>query len=230
MEQKQPDYGSGFSFLGMLLGYAEKHGWGQIIIGMLLLPIMFLLFRVCYDPSFILEKLQQKQMEEHVIEEIERIENDAEINKLLPDILYSMNADNCWIIQYHNGKSDWMFGSMRFEYPRDGIKSIKQEFCDVHLSWFLIPQYLWENRYFAGTIDDMDKVDPCMAKLLDNFHVQYVACVVLRKGDGPLGVLGVVWNDATKIKMDKERIRARLNNYSGKLEELLIRRKELIKL
>ena len=106
MEQKQPDYGSGFSFLGMILDYAEKHGWGQIIIGMLLLPIMFLLFRVCYDPGFILEQLQQKQMEEHVANEIERIKNDAEINNLLPDILYSMNADNCWIIQYHNGTSD----------------------------------------------------------------------------------------------------------------------------
>ena len=69
-----------------------------------------------------------------------------------------------------------------------------------------------------------------MAKLLEKFKVKYVACIILRKDNEPLGVLGVVWDDIEEVDYDKDTIRARLNNYAGKLEELLTRRNELVKL
>lgn len=230
MENQKPDYNTGFSLLGTILDYAKQHGWLQIFMALIVLPIAFLVIRICYDPGWVLEKVKNYQDEQHVIEQVERIRNDAKINEILPDILYSMNASNTWIIQYHNGRSDWTFGSMRFEFPRDGVVSIKKEFVDVHLSWFLIPQYLWTHRYFIGTIEEMEPIDNCMAKLLEKFKVKYVACIILRKDNEPLGVLGVVWDNIEEVEYDKDTIRARLNNYAGKLEELLTRRNELVKL
>lgn len=211
MKKQQPDLTGGLTNLGTILNYIKEYGVLNIIRAIVLFAIFFLTLKICYDPSFLVETYQTYKEAAHKIETEERERVDREIKILLPGMLYKYHADRVWIIQCHNGISDWRFGSMRFEKCREGISSIKEQYLDFPLSWIDLYYYLKENKTFIGSIEELKSVDATLYERFKHNDVHYIACVLIQDESGqPSGVLGYTWTGETNI-----------HNYENKISEYL---------
>ena len=126
MAKKQPDITSGLTWLGTILQYIKDYGVCSILKALIIMFILSITLRICYNPAFLFDKYSDYMAQKHTQELVNRINDDKKVKDLLPKLLYRSNADRVWIIQYHNGISDWLYGSMRFELCGEGIHSIKE--------------------------------------------------------------------------------------------------------
>lgn len=219
MAKQQPDVNAGLSWLGTILQYIKEYGFFNIIKSLILLMLTVLTLKLCYDPSFLFERYKQWEDAIHTTLTTIRMQNDSNIQVLLPEILNKTEASRVWIIQYHNGTSDWNYGSMRFELCANNVESVKWHYNDFHLSWLTLPGYLKEHRYYINTVDNLKDIDCGLHDMLSRWGVQYVATVEIKTETTSVGVLGCTWE--TVPNLNPQDIRAILNRYSGKLEELL---------
>jgi hypothetical protein len=72
----------------------------------MLVFVMSITIRVCYNPEFIFKKYIEFVREYHTIETSARETHDEAVNRMLPMMLYKYHADRVYIVQYHNGVSD----------------------------------------------------------------------------------------------------------------------------
>lgn len=219
MAKPKPDMDSGLSWLGTILRYIKEYGFFNIIKSCILLVVITLTLKICYDPIFLFEKYNKYMEGIHRENQGNRLANDSIIQKILPNILREMASDRIWIVQYHNGISDWEFGSMRFERCQENIASIKRHYDNFHLSWLELHMYLKEYRYYINTVDSLKEIDCALHDMLLKRNVKFIAVIEIKKGDTPLGVLGATWEYIPNVT--NYELLAILNRYSGRLEELL---------
>lgn len=222
MKKTQPDLTSGLGWLGTILTYIKEYGVLNIIRAIILFIIFFLTLKICYDPSFLFETYKTYKETIHQIETTEREKIDREIKLMLPGMLYKYHADRVWIIQCHNGISDWRFGSMRFEMCKEGVESIKEQYLDFPLSWIDLYYYLKEHKTFIGNVEKLKSVDKTLYDRFLKNDVHYVACILVQDEDGqPSGVLGYTWTDETHIQKYEDKIREYLWEDKGTLKSYL---------
>lgn len=220
MAKSQPDINSSLSWIGTILQYLKEYGGWNILKSIGIMFVLITTLRICYNPSFLFERYKEFSEIQHSKEQACRIKNDDNINKCLPSIMVESRASRVWVIQYHNGVSDWSYGSMRFELTLDSVKSIQNQYDDFHLSWLKLPMYLREHQYFIGTTEELGDVDHIIHdRFLEN-NIAYSACILIRHNNVESGVLGITWEHTPE--MSKQDILLLLERYAGKLEEFLI--------
>lgn len=209
--KKQPDLTNGLSWLGSILNFMKEHSGWDIIKACLLLIIASLTLRICANPDFLFERYTEWIRKNHTIETELRETADQKIKQMLPTMLYKYHADRVWITQYHNGVSDWKYGSMRFEMTKPGIPAVKEQFDHIHMSWLTLPEYLKNNEVFIGTIEEFKNLDPTLGEWFIETDCEYVACTLLRDADNyPVGILGFMWNQEIPVENVNEKIRGYL--------------------
>lgn len=222
MAKTQPDIAAGLGWLGTLLQYIKDYGVLNIIRALALFVLLFLTLKICYDPSFLFKTYQEYKNQLHTIETIERTEADKRIKMMLPTYLYKYHSDRVWIIQCHNGISDWRYGSMRFEVCQEGVPSIKEEYEDFHLSWLDLYYYLEDNMIFIGSTEELKSIDATLYHRFVKNGVKYLACIMLQDDSGhPIGVLGHTWTGDITIESFKGKLRDYLIEDRGAIKEYL---------
>lgn len=211
MVKTKPDIDSGLSWLERILQLCKEYGVFNILKGLLILIMLSLTLRICYNPSFLFDKYTDYITQRHTKELHKRAEYDQQVKSLLPVYLYKYHADRVWIIQYHNGIMDWQHGTMRFELCNDGVESIKDQYDDFNLTWLNIPYYLKENEVFIGDMVKLDSIDSTLYTQLKKNNVQYLACTVIRDSSGyPIGILGITWKN---IPPNIDSLQNKIHNY-----------------
>lgn len=211
MAKTKPDIDSGLSWLERILQLCKEYGVFNILKGLLILIMLSLTLRICYNPSFLFDKYTDYMTQRHVKELNKRTEYDQQIKSLLPVYLYKYHADRVWIIQYHNGIMDWQHGTMRFELCNDEVESIKNQYDDFNLTWINLPYYLKENEVFIGDIVKLDSIDSTLYTQLKKNDVQYLACTIIKDSSGyPIGILGVTWKN---IPPNIDSLQNKIHNY-----------------
>lgn len=211
MAKTKPDIDSGLSWLERILQLCKEYGVFNILKGLLILIMLSLTLRICYNPSFLFDKYTDYMTQRHVKELHERTEYDQQIKSLLPVYLYKYHADRVWIIQYHNGIMDWQHGTMRFELCNDEVESIKNQYNDFNLTWINLPYYLKTNEVFIGDMVKLDSIDSTLYTQLKKNNVQYLACTIIKDNSGyPIGILGVTWKN---IPSNIDNLQNKIHNY-----------------
>lgn len=201
------DLGSGMDWFKWLLSAAKEYSIFDFLKTCMLVFMMSVTIRVCYNPEFIFKKYIEFVREYHTIETSARETHDEAVNRMLPVMLYKYHADRVYIVQYHNGVSDWKYGSMRFEYCATGVKSVKTSYDHVHLSWLSLPLYLKNHELYIGTIEDFANIDKTLYEWYSQHGTKYVACVLLRDNSGaPSGILGFMWNKEIPLEDIEEKM------------------------
>ena len=202
---------NGLGWIGTLLKYIKEYGIFNIIKSCLLLILISLTIRISYNPTFFFDKYTRYLEEKHKAELTVRTTNDAKIKEYLPKCLLTSGADRAWIMHYHNGVSDWMYASMRFEYCRNGIASVKEQYVQVHLSWITLPEYLKTHNKFIGTVEQIKTIDSVLYHRFKANNIQYIACILLWDVSGrPSGILGFTW----EYKIDESTLQIMSDNLS----------------
>lgn len=219
MKNTKPDVNSNLLNLGTILQYIQEYGVWNICKSIIILFVFVMTLRICYNPDFLLEKYRQYSEIAHKNAQYNRVINDDRINSILPSIMVDSRCSRTWIIQYHNGTSDWSYGSMRFELCLSNVKSIQEQYDDFHLSWLKLPSYLRTHEYFIGDLEELAEIDHIVHDKYIMNGIKYSACMVIRSEGYEVGILGLTWEKTPEISKDE--IREILKKYVHKLEEFM---------
>ena len=160
--------------------------------------------------------------QKHSQELLNRIDDDKKVKDLLPRLLYMSGADRVWVIQYHNGISDWLYGSMRFELCGENAHSIKEQYDNFHLSWLNLPDYLKTHNQFIGNLTTLEQIDHVMYDRFGKNNVEYLACTLLKDDTGtPTGILGFTWEKENEVGYEDSTIKENLIRYGAIIEQYI---------
>jgi hypothetical protein len=149
------------------------------------------------------------------------------IQKNLDAILYTLNADRAYLIEFHNGKKNttglpFRYMDVSYEVTNQESKATKigMYYQNVPTTLYKFPYYLQEHKYYIGTIDDFGKVDADLAKQMSANFAKYFAVIALNSDGTPVGYLGISWCDIESVP-DINVIKNKLYLYDKTFSQLL---------
>ena len=149
------------------------------------------------------------------------------IQKNLDAILYTLNADRAYLIEFHNGKKNttglpFRYMDVSYEVTNEESKATKigMYYQNIPTTLYKFPYYLQEHKYYIGTIDDFAKVDTDLAKQMGANLAKYFAVVALNSDGTPVGYLGISWCDPESVP-DANVIKDKLFTYDKTFSQLL---------
>lgn len=167
----------------------------------------------------IVENTKEEELRDFVV--TPKVQHDIEV------LLYTLGADRVFIFELHNGKKNmsglpFRYADMSYEITNreKGVVRCYKKFQDVPLNMYTFPNYLYKNKQFVGTIDEIEKIDYEFAKSIKEEGGKYASMVYLNGSEGPIGFLGVTFHDAKNLP-DNELITSKLESYGNTISELL---------
>ena len=149
------------------------------------------------------------------------------IQKNLDAILYTLNADRAYLIEFHNGKKNttglpFRYMDVSYEVTNEESKATKigMYYQNIPTTLYKFPYYLQEHKYYIGTIDDFGRVDADLAKQMSANFAKYFAVIALNSDGTPVGYLGISWCDTESVP-DINTIKNKLYLYDKTFSQLL---------
>lgn len=149
------------------------------------------------------------------------------IQKDLEVLLYSLNADRCFIIEFHNGKKNvsglpFRFSDMTYEEVNHERKvdKVAMKYQNIPLTLYKYPEYLHKKKVFIGTVDEIEGVDYDFAQCIKEDGGKYLALAYMNINGMPLGFLGIQFDNANNIP-SKDIISVKLTENARIISELL---------
>ena len=206
------------TWIGIILQYIKDYGISNILKAF----IIILLMQLFYNPTAIFDKYSEYMTQKHNAELEIGANDDRKVKELLPKLLYGSGASRVWIIQYHNGISDWQYGSMRFEMPLEGVYSIKEQYDNFHLSWLNFPDYLKVHKIFIGDLEAIKEIDLTLYNNFKKNNITFLSCILLSDNNGfPTGILGFTWDNNQTVIHDRNGIQTSLIRYGAIVEQYI---------
>ena len=150
-----------------------------------------------------------------------------QVQHLLGALLYSLDADRVFVFELHNGKKNisglpFRYADMSYEFANreKGIDRCFKKYQDIPLNMYTYPNYLYKNKFFMGTSDDIEKIDYEFAKQLKEDGGEYVSIAFLNGIEEPLGFLGLSFHNMKNLPSN-QLIEEKMRECAGKLSELL---------
>lgn len=149
------------------------------------------------------------------------------IQKNLDAILYTLNADRAYLLEFHNGKKNttglpFRYMDISYEVTNQDSKATKigMYYQNVPTTLYKFPCFLQEHKYYIGTLDDFASVDEDLAKQMSNNFAKYFAVIALNSDGTPLGYLGISWCDLENVP-NVNTIKSKLFIYDKTFSQLL---------
>lgn len=168
-------------------------------------------------------RLATEQKQENIREEVIT----PKIQKNLDAILYTLNADRAYLIEFHNGKKNttglpfrYMDVSYEVTNQESKVTKIAMFYQNVPTTLYKFPYYLIEHRMYIGSIDDFKSVDSDLGKQMEQNFAKYFAVIALNSDGTPLGYLGISWCDMENVP-DINTIKSKLLAYDKTFSQLL---------
>ena len=152
--------------------------------------------------EYVIRTIKRNKKEKEKIRTDVTPERQASINR----ILYSLDADRVFIFECHNGVTNpsglpFEFANMNYEVSNRerGVDRVYYKYKDVPLTMYTFPNYMRNNKFFIGTINELSKLDYEFAKHMKEDGGRFTAFIYLSHGDGPLGFLGISFHDMSRV-------------------------------
>ncbi len=187
----------GIGWLQKLLHLQQKYGFLSICKGLFVLLISGYVLFFTLNPRYLLDKVEAVQASKHDDAVSRRIDADADIRLMLNRLLHILDADRVWLIELHNGSKNlasglpFLYGDMRIEETAEGIANVDEEYTNFSLSKYPFIAKVFEDGYFWGSIDSIQKTDERLFFKFKSNDVNEMALLALYAGEKPLGVLGI---------------------------------------
>lgn len=130
------------------------------------------------------------------------------VNSLLDQSILDLDCARAFVLEGHNGKSNhdglgFYYVDMMYERSRDLTKfpSVYWEYVNMPISIFPIFNYLKENYYFYGSIDDLEKIDTHLAHKISDSNTKFLVLIEIPSrysNKQAIGVLGYSFESSPK--------------------------------
>ena len=224
MENETP---KGSNNAGNVIGWIEKlssliknSGLQNIILTLMVLFLVIVVGRVAFDPEFYVEKIDQLRQKAHTEAILKRMDAEPKIREDIMNLKKELNADRVYILETHNGGNNlanlpFIYVDLTYAEPKASMTWLENEYKNVRLSRYPWASKVFNDAYWAGTIDDMAVIDQELYLRLKSEDVAYMADIVLYGTYNPSGVLGVVFTSDDRPNDDV--IKRTLIRYSSLL-------------
>lgn len=203
------DSGKVVGWLERIVALIHDYGMKKIIQALLLISsiVFFVMFINAIDNQHIIDDFVEKNITDHDYASEIRKEIQPKISKTLIKMLYTMRGDRVSVIEMHNGKENptnlpFLYCDMTYEETRDRVPYIAEEYENLNMSKFSFPSYLYENRFFVGTIEEIFEIDKKLAMRLETNDVKYVGIVLIHT-NVDIGFLMVSYMNTPEFSRDK---------------------------
>lgn len=100
-----------------------------------------------------------------------RQQNDPIIRSALHDAVWELDAVRASVLEFHNGKENpsglgFYFADMNYEIVKDTELFISSQYQNINLSLLNLPDYLYKNGFWYGTVEDLKQIDPKLASMI----------------------------------------------------------------
>jgi hypothetical protein len=177
--------------------------------------IALLMFANAVDNQNVIERWIAEKGSIHVTGADIRKEINPKVTKIMTRLLYKMDADRVSVLEMHNGKENptalpFIYCDMTYEETMDNVMYVSEEYVDLNMSKFSFPQYLYEHRYFVGSVDEILSIDKKLGMRLSANGVQYCGIILIRTNID-IGFLMISYLNETSVS--REIIIAELSYY-----------------
>lgn len=215
------------TFLDKFLLLLDTYGVKKILQACAFFVTLFLvnvLFSVLQNDT-IVEKIVESMAKNHSINSEIRSEINPKVNTKLLKMVYDLRADRAFILEMHNGKENptslpFLYCDMTYEEVNEqhDVRYINDEYENLNMSKYDLPNYLYKNRVFIGTIEELRQIDRKLAARMDENGVKYCALILI-KSSIEIGFLGVSYNFDPCLT--KEQIHAKMGDHVQEISILL---------
>lgn len=206
------------SFFEKAVKIVDKYGGWKVIQAIVYVSLfLFIMFyipamtKVTVEQATIrsIETADRNKEEQHIRNLENRKAIQPQINSALSSVMNKTNADRAFIIELHNGSNNlngvpFLHGSVTYEFTRDGIDNIDEEYQNLSLSRYEFATYLHNNFSYFGSVDELAKIDKKLAMKLYSNGVVYVAVTTLHNGKNEWGWFGVLYGNMASVPQERE--------------------------
>lgn len=208
MEEKRKTVSSAIQWISDVTSLITNHGAWKILSSTLVLCMCIMMITITLNPGIIIEKIDQyfTLMEERNREF--RKENDPLIRAELKNAMYELGANRVSVFEFHNGKENpaslgFYYADMTYETISEGETGVSKQYQDLNLSLLHMSTVLYQNGYWFGTTDELYKIDPTLAELIESNGTKWIAFFLL-EGTAELGILEISFKEVPPISVQKE--------------------------
>lgn len=219
---------SGVSTFGRMIDIVKNNSLWTIFKTFVVALFFGLLVFTILNPAYIFEKYQEYEDKKHSEELTERFDRMEELNGALNETLMELHADRAFFIEYHNSVKSlqgapFAYGSMSFEklHPNRDVMFMADEYSDFPLTKYETVSYLYENKFFIGTVEELNAIDKRLATKLQASNVTQIALIEVWGDNQPLGILGVTWGEHDVLSTYGDRIKTIIYQHSHKVRSIL---------
>lgn len=190
-----------------VLAIAEKYHITTILKAALYLVIIAFTFSFIAHPTWIFERWEQKKDEEHIVQVEKARAANITIQNEVEKLQLKSGADRVLLLQMHNSIKSlnnipFIYCTATNEALKDGITPVGEQYSNVKLSLYPFADYLAENRYWMGTIEELQQIDKALGYRMLGNDARYVVAYYLI-GDTPLGILMMTYEDVPDLTEDE---------------------------
>lgn len=221
-KQIENDSDRPINWLERVIKLIDKFGFIKIIGTILILFVTYIGWNLASAINYekIAEDIVNKDAKDHIeASEIRRV-NNPKVMLSLTRMLNELDGDRASVLEMHNGKENptalpFTYCDMTYEETRGKIPYIAEEYEDLNMSKFTFPTYLWDKRYFVGTIEELYVIDKKLAMRLELNGVKYFGIMIV-KNEIEIGFIMISYNEIP-TQFEAHDIHVKLSDYAQEI-------------
>lgn len=223
------DVEEGFGPLEKMLKLLSKYGAWNIIKAIMLIVAFFVVIWTTTHIDTIFEnvivKQNEQKIEQHEAVLKRRNEIKPKIDLLLKNTLEELDADRVFVIEMHNGTNSlsglpFIYCEMTYETCKKGIMRVDDEYGSVVMSRYTLPYYMTENQVYAGSVDELEELDPKLAHRMRDNGSYYICVANMYSFDSYIGYVGIGYAEGS-TPADVDKLKAEVFKLSQRVSILL---------
>lgn len=209
--------------------YIKKNGVFGIIRDVIMTIFVCWGLYIAFNPTEIFDRYNQYMEENHNASTEFRVQSAPIVRSLLNQLTLETGAERAYIFEYHNGKNNptgqqWQYGDMTF--INDHTYDVSDEYQNVPLVKYNIGDVIFNNGFYYGTIEEIQREDPRLAVRLMVNDVKKIFAVSIYSEDSiEIGFVGLSFTDEKQEMSDTEIIKS-LHKYVAQISPYLDWKKE----
>lgn len=185
------------------LQIVEKYKLTTIFKSLLVIIIVSFVFWFISNPTYIFDKWNEYQQQQHQEQLEQRINNNEKLHIIIERLMFKIDADRILLLECHNGGSNinglpFAKISAIYESLNDSILPISQDFQQQQLSLYPFSNYLFNNKYFYGDTEELLEIDKGLYYKFKSHNINHFACYVLYGVNKPIAFLLVGYEKLTE--------------------------------
>ena len=191
--RKDADPGQFIKWLGDMLTLITNHGFWKIIEALLIICFAIGVFTIALNPDKVFDKFVKWYENREIANREFRKMHDPLIKSDMKNVIYEVGAIRASVLEFHNGKENpsglgFLYADMTYDVERAGYTSVVSQYQDVNLSWLNMPNILYNNGFWYGTIDQLKEIDTKLGYMMESNGAKWTAFLLLA-GSQDLGIL-----------------------------------------